>query len=175
MQSCGCSLDCSKSPISCHKSGLPVSSSELSSARQTCKEVLFSLVIPIRLSSAYTKLNMRAQFPLTLGVIPTRTLFTGAPLCIKTWRSLGPGAGASRLWMRELCRKVVNPSLNCFRQEEGSTFISYTLHRGYMLPCKSSTAVLWSLYILTTSDKLFDSSFKDRQTDFNLAKLLPSD
>lgn len=87
----------------------------------------------------------------------TLTLFTGAPLCIKTRRSLGPGSGTSRLWMRELCKKVVNPSLNCLRQEEGSKLISYTLHRGEMPTCKSSTAVLRPLYIsviLTISDKL---------------------
>lgn len=79
--------------------------------------------------------------------------------------------------MRELCRKVVNPSLNCLRQEEGSKLISYTLHRAEMPTCKSSAAVLRPLHIsvILASDKLFDSSFKDRQTDFNLAKLLPSD
>lgn len=51
-----------------------MSSSELSSGRQTRKEVLFQLGIPIRLLSAQRKLNRRAQLPLTHGDIPWPSL-----------------------------------------------------------------------------------------------------
>lgn len=57
---CGCSLDCNKSSISSHKSGLTVSSLELSSVRQTCREIF---VIPITLFRAWRTWGLSSLSP----------------------------------------------------------------------------------------------------------------
>lgn len=74
---------------------------------------------------------------------PVLVFYKSTSLCTKTWRSLGPGAEINSLRMRNLCRKVADMSLNCLRQEEDSTLISYTLHGRAMLPCESSVAEFW--------------------------------
>lgn len=73
---------------------------------------------------------------------------------------------------------MTDSSLNCLRAGEDSTTVSYTLHGGATLACKSSVAVLRSPHPfvnLTTNEKVFGSRFRDGKTDFKLANLLPNE